>query len=87
MAKVTISINDDLLAQVDETADEVYQTRSGLISSALTQYLMSFQLQKALGSLAVAFSKLDLSEGVDDETVRQIDDFERLVKAMQIQRL
>ena len=36
MAKITISLDDELVKRVDKYADENYMSRSGLISLSLT---------------------------------------------------
>ena len=39
MAKINISIDDELLKKADNFAKEIYTSRSGLISRALVNYM------------------------------------------------
>lgn len=78
MAKTTISIRDDLMARADEVADSLYMTRSGLISAALSQYLLQFEVQEAIKNLSLSIAKIDPKDGIDPETMHQLEDFQRL---------
>ena len=44
MAKVQISIDDGLLARIDDYADSNYMSRSGLITFATNQFLSTAQM-------------------------------------------
>lgn len=77
MAKVNISINDDLLSRLDNFADENYTSRSGLITTALTEYLNSREMILLVKNLSLAIGKIAESGEVDDETLKMMEDFER----------
>lgn len=77
MAKVNISINDDLLSRLDNFADENYTSRSGLITTALTEYLNSREMILLVKNLSLAIGKIAESGEVDNETLKMMEDFER----------
>lgn len=70
MAKVNISINDDLLSRLDNFADENYTSRSGLITTALTEYFNSREMILLVKNLSLAIGKVAESGEVDDETIK-----------------
>lgn len=82
MAKITISLDDNLLKRVDNYADDNYLSRSGLISLSLTQYLNSADVTKAIKDMAFAMRKIADNGVVDEDTQRQLEDFERLSKML-----
>lgn len=77
MAKVNISINDDLLSRLDNFADENYTSRSGLITTALTEYLNSREMILLVKNLSLAIGKVAESGEIDDETIKMMEDFNR----------
>lgn len=80
--KVGITLDDNLVARIDEFADENYMSRSGLISLACTQYLNAADVTKAIKEMAVCMRKIADSGKVDHETMEQLEDFERLSKML-----
>jgi metal-responsive CopG/Arc/MetJ family transcriptional regulator len=47
MAKVNVSIPDDLLRDVDALAEELQQSRSGLVAEATATYVMQVRAEQA----------------------------------------
>lgn len=82
MAKIQISINDDLLRRVDEYAVHTYNTRSGTITLALSELLISDEVVRSVSSMALSMQKIADTGKVDDETLRHLEDFERLSKML-----
>lgn len=80
MAKVQISIDDKLLDRIDCYADENYITRSGLISMGMSEYLNSKETMRLIKNLNVAVQRIADQGAVDEDTMRQLEDFERLCK-------
>lgn len=80
--KVNITLNDDLLARVDQYADENGLTRSGLITVALGDYLSAKELTSAIKSISFTMQEIASKGEVDEETQRQLDDFQRLVNLL-----
>lgn len=82
--KVQITLDDALMGRADAYADENYMSRSGLISLALTQYLNSAEVTKAIKEMAVCMRKIADNGTLDHETMEQLEDFERLSKMLVI---
>ena len=78
MAKVQITLDDKLLERVDSYADENYMSRSGLISLAATQYLNSQDTFRAVKDISLAMRKIADTGSIDSDTMKQLEDFERL---------
>lgn len=57
-AKFSISMNPELLARVDDYCSTNFQSRSGLISIAVKQYLESADLVTQFGKMADALGEL-----------------------------
>lgn len=83
MAKVQISINDDLLARIDDCADNNYLSRSGLVSLACSQYLLQQEAQLLFRNMNNTLEKI-LERGImDNETQREIEDITRICNLLQ----
>lgn len=80
--KVNVTLNDDLLARVDQYADENGMTRSGLIAVALGDYLSARELTSAIKSIAFTMQDIAAKGEVDEEAQKQLDDFQRLVNLL-----
>ena len=80
MAKINISINDELLARVDNYADDNYTSRSGLITTAITEYLNARETVMLVKNLSLAIGKIAETGDVDEETLKMMEDFERAKK-------
>lgn len=79
-SKVQITIDEDLLKEVDEYCDRNYMNRSWLISQALVQVINQQKIINAIGDLSVAL-KLAAEQGtLDDDTQKQMEAFEALCK-------
>jgi metal-responsive CopG/Arc/MetJ family transcriptional regulator len=76
--KVNITLDDELLERVDEYADKTYISRSGLISLAVTQYLNTNEMILAVKDMAVSMRKIADMGKVDEKTMEELKDFERL---------
>lgn len=82
MAKVNITLDDELLQRVDKYADENYMSRSGLISFSVTQFLNQADVITAIKEMTVCIRKIADNGKVDHETMEQLEDFERLSKML-----
>lgn len=78
--KVQITLDDALMARVDAYADANYMSRSGLLSLAVTQYLNAADVTGAIKEMAVCMRKIADAGSLDDETMKQLEDLERLSK-------
>lgn len=82
MAKISISINDDLLSRLDKSAAETYSSRSGFISQAVLQYLTSIEIPNIMSNMYVVMQKIADNNEIDEETKKQLQDFQALAKAL-----
>ena len=83
MAKVAISLPDELLESVDRYAKDNFQTRSGFISMCCNSFFQAQHMQRILGSMADSMAKLaDASaEGsVEEDLLQEIQQFEKMAK-------
>lgn len=80
--KLQISLNDDLLQRADRFAEDNYLSRSGLISQALVQYLNQNEYILAVKDLSVAVRKIAEIGTIDDESMKQLEEFERVVQVL-----
>jgi metal-responsive CopG/Arc/MetJ family transcriptional regulator len=79
MAKVQISIDDDLLVKVDDYCKKNCITRSGFISMMCSQWLQKEELTKTLNILQGAMLKVTEGKDLPPEQQQEIDDYMRLV--------
>lgn len=80
--KVGITLDEELLRRIDDYADDNYLNRSSLISLATTQFLNTSDVTRAIKDVALAMRKIADTGEVDEETQKQLEDFERLSKMM-----
>lgn len=78
--KVQISLNDDLMAKIDDCAARMYMSRSGLISLACTEYLKQLSISDALVRLSLIGQKIADSGSLDAETKKQFDDLNQVIQ-------
>ena len=80
--KLTITMNDDLVKQMDQYAQDNFMSRSGAISSACNQMLLQSSVSKALQDLAVAMRKIADTGEIDDETKKTLVDVEAIARML-----
>ena len=78
--KLSISINDELLREIDEYCKVNFMTRSGLISFACTQVLNQQKTIQAMQDVALALRQAANNTELDPETLAQVEAYEQLVK-------
>lgn len=80
--KINITLDEDLMRRIDEYAEENYLNRSSLISLATTQFLNAADVTKAIRDLAFSVRKIADTGVIDEESRRQLEDFERLSRLL-----
>ena len=80
--KLQISMDDDLLARVDECADKRYMTRSGFIAQACLQVVNQDEIVRAINRVSYAVMKAAEKNEIDDETKKELEQFELMVKLL-----
>ena len=80
--KINITLDEELMRRVDDYAEENYLNRSSLISLATTQFLNAADVTKAVKEMAFTMRKIADKGEIDDETKRELEDFERLSRML-----
>lgn len=78
MAKVQISIDDELLSRLDEYSDNHYMTRSGVIAYAVNNLLLQEEAQQLFRNISLAMKTIADTGTITDEQKKDLDDFQRL---------
>lgn len=78
--KVNITMDDELLSEVDKYCEKNFTNRSGLISQALVNVLNQQKMVDAISNVSLALKKCADNGFVDDETRKQMETFETLSK-------
>lgn len=86
MAKINISIDDDLLEKVEKLADKMYMSKSGFIAHACMQMVMQNVLVTAVSDLSIAMMKISETNEIDDKTRHELEDIERVVRMLTSQK-
>ena len=76
--KVQITLEEELLEQVDNYCDKNYMNRSWLISQALVKVLNEQKVIDSLADISVSIKTVTESGELDDETRREFEKFEAL---------
>lgn len=76
--KVNVTLDDKLMERVDAYANENYMSRSGLISFACTQFLNQNDAIRSIKEMGYLMKKIADNGSVDEETLKQLEDIERV---------
>lgn len=82
MAKVTITMPDELLTSLDDYADRNFTTRSGAITMMVNGYLTSRQLTGQLAQIANALETVAAGQQLSEEEQQQLAGFAALSKLL-----
>ena len=83
MARIQISIDDELLEKVDNYTKKRYISRSGLISFLLNQHLMTYDLVEQLRVTNSKLSQIKNFKELDDEELKErIDELDLILSMM-----
>lgn len=82
VAKINISIDEELLAKIDNLAESSYTTRSGLIAVVMRDYIKSKELLDTLDYIKTSIDKIASTHGntLDEDTLKELDTFKTLCK-------
>ncbi len=80
--KLQISLDEELVKRLDSYAEKNYMTRSGLISFSVSQYLNQAEVMLAVTDMSLAFKKIAEKGTIDQDTLEQLEDFDRLCRMM-----
>ena len=77
MAKISISIDDELLERVENYAKRNYSNRSAVITASLSQYLLNDECVQAIKGTALAMRKIADSGSIDEDTLKRLEEYDR----------
>ena len=78
--KLQITMDEELLADVDDYCDKNYMNRSWLITQAVNQVINQQKVIDALCDISIAIKKVSDTGVLDEETEKQLADFVTVVK-------
>lgn len=82
MAKVQISVDDELLKRIDSYSERNYLSRSGLITLAASKFLNQAEVSSAIMDMALSMRKIADVGAVDEETQKKLEGFVRLAQLL-----
>ena len=82
MAKVQITPDDELLPRIDNYSERNSLSRSGLFTLPASQSLNQAEVSSAIVDMALSMRKIADVGAVDEETQKQLEDFERLAQLL-----
>ena len=79
-SKIQITIDEELLREVDNYCDKNYMNRSWLISQALVQVINQQRVIDAIGNISLAIRKAVECGSIDENTKKELEEFEALCR-------
>lgn len=73
MAKINITMPDELLTALDEYSDKTCMSRSGFVAQSLRTYIDSLKFSNMLDELTSAIKRLGVAGNDDSETVAEVN--------------
>lgn len=80
--KVQITIDDELLRDVNDYCDKNYMNRSCLVSQSLLQVINQQKVIDSLTNLTIAIKNISQTGNVDENILQEINSFELLCKML-----
>lgn len=80
MAKFQVSMDDELATRLEEYADRHFMTRSGVVTMACNQLLLTEDVQRSIKTIALAMRRIADSNKIDDKSKEELREFELLAK-------
>ena len=80
--KINITIEKDLLDDMDDYCEKNYFTRSALVSYSLVQVINQQKVIDSLRDASIAVRKVAETGVLDDESKKTLNDFEAVAKIM-----
>lgn len=80
--KINVSIDDELLKEVDDYCDRMYLNRSYLICQQLQQVINMQKIVNSISDLSFALRKAAEAGNIDEETERKMKEFETVAKIL-----
>lgn len=78
--RVNMNMPENLVARLDEYAKENYSSRSSVMCQACDQFLTAQEAKKMFNQMTLLLKKITDTETIDEETKKQLDEFESICK-------
>lgn len=78
--KINFTIDEELTQRMDDYCDDHYLSRSAFLTMAVSDYLNAREASLAVKDLAFTMRKIADKGEVDEESLRELEDFERMAK-------
>lgn len=78
--KLQITMDENLLAELDDYCDKNYMNRSWTISQAVVQLVNQQKMVDSIVNMSMAMKKAAEQGSIDDETRKEMESFETLCK-------
>lgn len=82
MAKVQISIDDELMQKVDAYIEKNYLSRSGFFAMLANQHFQALEVTNNLQDITFSIRKIADNNEIDEESKKKLEDFERLARML-----
>jgi len=80
--KINVTIDEELLDEVDKYAKLRHMSRSGFLAFSASQNIEAIKFQSLLPQYTDLLRQLSSGSDLDEETLEKIDDMERSVSAL-----
>ena len=77
--KISISLNDDLLREMDDYCKANFMTRSGLIAYSCTQFLNQAKIVQAMQGMAKTMRDVADKNECTPEALKELERYEQLI--------
>ena len=82
MAKINITIDDELLKRVDDYSDSNFSTRSGLISQSVKQFLDTQDVMEAVKRISYSMQIIAEKNVIDEDSQKELEHFKVLAEML-----
>jgi metal-responsive CopG/Arc/MetJ family transcriptional regulator len=78
--KVQITMDEELLQDVDDYCDKHYMNRSWMISQACLQLVNQQKMIDAITNMSTAMKRISITGTIDDDAKKDLEAFEAISK-------
>ena len=83
MAKITMNVNDELLARVEKYSKAHYVNRTAVFSMAVSQWLLQAELSEAFRNMNGVLSRVAATGDLSEEDARLMSVFDSLAQKLE----
>lgn len=84
--KVNYSIDDDVVARINENADKLHMSRSCFVSLACCTYMNSLEMQRAVSEMAICMRRIADNNEIDEQSKSELEHFAALAELLNIRK-